>query len=106
MSETTLIEPWAHSPEETLRAMEVDPSQGLEEREAERRHQKYGPNRLRQAQQRSIWQILLEQFKSLVVLLLVAAAGLSFAFGELVDAAAIMGVVIINAAVPCALWKP
>ncbi|MGD8752896.1 MAG: cation-transporting P-type ATPase, partial [Anaerolineales bacterium] len=46
---------------------------------------------------RSAWSIFIEQFKSLVVLLLVAAAALSFAFGEIVDGVAIVIVVLINA---------
>lgn len=96
---TELVRPWARSPQENLRALEVDASKGLDEATVASRRRKYGPNRLRQAQRRSAWRILLEQFKSLVVLLLVAAAGVSFVFGELIDAIAIVGVVLINATI-------
>jgi len=61
--------------------------------------QKYGTNTLPETVTRSEWSILLEQFQSLPVGLLCIAAGLSVATGGLADAAVIMGVVGINAAI-------
>jgi Ca2+-transporting ATPase len=59
----------------------------------------YGPNVLPESVPRSDLGILLDQFKSLPVALLGAAAGLSILTGGLADAAVILGVVGINAAI-------
>ncbi len=59
--------------------------------------QKYGPNILPEAERRSGWEIFSEQFKSLPVALLGAAAGISVLTGGVLDAVLIMGVVTLNA---------
>jgi Ca2+-transporting ATPase len=88
---------WAHTYQEILGALDVSADEGLDASEVKRRRGRFGANRLRQAESQSAWQILLEQFKSLIVLLLVAAAALSFAFGEWVEGVAITAVILINA---------
>lgn len=60
---------------------------------------KYGPNILPESIPRFALGIFLEQFKSLPVALLGAAAGLSIATGGVIDAAVILGVVGINAVI-------
>ena len=90
-------QPWSRDPQELLDNLDVKPERGLDDAAASRRREQFGRNRLRTAERRSAWQILLEQFRSLVVLLLVAAAALSFVFGEFIDAVAIIAVVLINA---------
>ncbi|MFP3895762.1 MAG: cation-translocating P-type ATPase [Anaerolineales bacterium] len=88
--------PWARSADQVLDALEVSSEEGLDGREVERRRQRYGPNRLREAETESAWEILIRQFKSLIVALLAAASVLSFAFGEFVESIAIGGVIVIN----------
>jgi Ca2+-transporting ATPase len=90
--------PWADEPESVLKGLETT-SEGLTTSEVQKRRRQYGPNRLREAETRSAWSILIEQFKSLIVLLLFAAAALSFVLGEWVDGAAILAVILINAAI-------
>lgn len=90
-------EPWAQAAQDVVAALDVDAESGLEPSAVEQRRQEFGQNRLREAEKRSAWQILVEQFKSLIVLLLAAAAALAFAFGEVIDGVAIMAVVVINA---------
>ncbi|MDX1614799.1 MAG: cation-transporting P-type ATPase [Candidatus Promineifilaceae bacterium] len=98
MSDITLpSQPWTQSAAEITDSLAVDPEQGLDEQEAKQRREQFGRNRLRKAEARSVWQILLDQFKSLVVLLLIVAAALSFTFGEVIDGLAILAVVVINA---------
>ncbi len=70
---------------------------GLSFAESERRLAHYGPNRLPERQPPGRWRILLSQFKSLLVLILVAAAGVSVLLGDLYDAAAIAAIVVLNA---------
>ncbi len=92
-------QPWAKSAEEVLEALDASAEQGLASDEVEERREEYGWNRLRSAERRSVWQILLEQFKSLIVLLLAVAAVLSFAFGDFVEGLAVVIVIFINAAI-------
>jgi hypothetical protein len=82
-----LTQPWARPTPDVVEELGVSIDEGLTEAEVERRRQEYGPNRLREAEIRSAWDILVEQFKSLIVLLLVAAATLSFAFAGNYEAA-------------------
>lgn len=90
------IEPWAMEVAEVARALAVDPARGLSAEDARRRLAEHGPNELRRIEKRSWVAILFAQLKSAVVWLLLVAAGLSAAFGDLLEAGAIVGVVVIN----------
>ncbi|GAB4354822.1 MAG: cation-transporting P-type ATPase [Oricola sp.] len=92
-------EPHALEAEKVLSALSVDGARGLSSEEAARRLERYGPNELRRRQKASLLGILLNQFKSPIVFLLVAAAALSLAFGETVEFFAIVAVLAINAAI-------
>jgi Ca2+-transporting ATPase len=89
--------PWRLPHQEVLESMTVSPAQGLTVREARERLKQLGANRLREAERRSAWSILAEQFKSLIVIILAAAAALSYIFGEYVDGSAILAVIVLNA---------
>ena len=78
---------------------ETSASWGLSSQSVSSKLQKYGLNILPETAPRSRFGIFIDQFKSLPVLLLSIAAGLSLATGGLVDAIVIMGVVVINAAI-------
>jgi Ca2+-transporting ATPase len=69
---------------------------GLDQAEARRRLDEVGPNRLKPPQPVPALRILADQFKSVVVYLLIAAAGISFALGDRIEAAAIAVVLVIN----------
>jgi len=83
----------------TAQRLKTDPTRGLTNDEAAQRLEAYGPNRLEQARGRSTFAILVDQFKSLMVLLLGAAAGVAFAMGENIEAAAILVVIVLNATI-------
>jgi Ca2+-transporting ATPase len=89
--------PWSASAEEVLRDLKVSAATGLTASDVERRRREHGPNRLREAPPRSAAAILVAQLSSVIVLLLAVAAGLSFAFGEAVEAVAIVVVIVLNA---------
>jgi len=72
---------------------------GLSPESATANLKKYGPNVLPESVPRSGFSIFVEQFKSLPVALLGAAAGISVVTGGLADAVVIMGVVVINAVI-------
>ena len=82
--------------EATLR-LGVDPVSGLSSDEAATRRAKYGPNRLKEIPPRSRWLLLLDQFKGVLILVLIGAAVLAAAIGDLTDAVVILIVVMINA---------
>jgi P-type Ca2+ transporter type 2C len=72
---------------------------GLSSAEAAQRLTANGPNQLAEAQRiNPIW-ILLSQFKSLIVWILIGAGILSGVFGDLTDAVAILAIVVLNAAI-------
>ncbi len=91
--------PWSASAEQVLRDLNVSAETGLTASDVERRRAEHGSNRLREAKPRSAAAILVAQLSSVIVLLLAVAAGLSFAFGEAVEAAAIVVVIVLNAVI-------
>ena len=91
--------PHALSASEILKRLDVDPDTGLGRHEAHRRHHRFGPNRLQEVQQRGAGAILIDQFKSVVVLVLGAAAILALALGEWVEAGAVAAVILVNTAI-------
>src|SRR3990172_12368207 len=93
------IKPFTRPCEDILKDLNVSADNGLSTIEVKSRLKQYGPNRLRKAKRKSTWLILLNQFKSLIVLLLAVAALLSFAFKSWVEGVAIMIVIGVNAAI-------
>jgi Ca2+-transporting ATPase len=91
-------EPWyMWEAEAAANRWKTSPEKGLSNKRAAEHLKTYGPNLLPESEPRTGWEIFADQFKSLPVALLGAAAGLSVATGGLVDAVLIMGVVVINA---------
>ncbi len=70
--------------------------QGLADHDATQRLQQHGPNQLYEAPAEPLIMILLRQFKSIVVLVLVIAAILSGVIGEWFETWAILSIVIMN----------
>jgi Ca2+-transporting ATPase len=85
--------------ESVLTRYQSSKSSGLSAHNAEKSLNKYGPNLLPESIPPSGWNIFLDQLKSLPVVLLSVAAGLSVLTGGVADAVVIMGVVAINAAI-------
>ncbi len=88
--------PWAAASREVLEKLDVSAEEGLSPEEAKRRRKRYGPNRMRQKQSQSVLRTFVNQFKSIIVLILVGAAAVSFALGQTVDGVAISVAVLIN----------
>lgn len=92
--------PWhTRSANETLDHFQSDVGLGIDGDSVEARRKEFGENILPRATSRSDWQIIYEQFNSLPVYLLGAAAGISVITGGLLDAVVILGVVAANAAI-------
>ncbi|WP_235919119.1 cation-translocating P-type ATPase [Heliomicrobium undosum] len=82
--------------EELCRALIAGP-QGLNEREAEERLGRVGPNALREAEAVPLWRRLLAQFTDFMILVLLAATAISAFLGEMADAITILVIVVMNA---------
>ncbi|MDH4313498.1 MAG: cation-transporting P-type ATPase [Gammaproteobacteria bacterium] len=91
--------PWALPAADLLNALQVQVDTGLREPEFRARQLHYGPNELRATGRRNAWSILFDQVRSVVVVLLVAAAAVSMSFGDTVEGIAILAVVFINGAI-------
>jgi len=89
--------PWTIDVKDIAKRLNTDVEKGLSSDEAKARLRQYGPNALEEKVKIEPIKIFLRQFKSFLVLILVAAAGVSAALGELLDASAIAVIVIINA---------
>ncbi|MCX6086101.1 MAG: cation-translocating P-type ATPase [Caldiserica bacterium] len=89
--------PWTQTPHEVATALSTDAHAGLTAKEAARRLQEQGPNQLTAARGKSPWRLFAGQFKGVVIWVLMAAAILSGVMGELVDALAIVAIIVLNA---------
>lgn len=81
-----------------LQHFAVNPVRGLSQEQAEERLSGFGPNVLPMAAPRATWLKFLDQFKSLFIIVLGVAAALAALVGNLKDAAVIIAVVLMNAA--------
>jgi Ca2+-transporting ATPase len=87
------------SSEEVLAHFGSDAERGLEADDARRRLERVGPNRVGDHPETPLWRLALAQFRSLVVLLLLVAAGIAGALGERAEALAILVALLLNAAI-------
>jgi Ca2+-transporting ATPase len=70
---------------------------GLTSLQAQDRLLLYGPNELKKEKGKSLLRLLLGQFTDILMIILLIAIGLSFAVGEITDAAIILAIVIASA---------
>ncbi|RPD38126.1 cation-translocating P-type ATPase [Chitinophaga barathri] len=91
----------AHQPkqQDILKEFSADAGKGLSTDEARKRLEEHGPNEISSGRRISPLMILLHQFKSPVVYLLLLAMGLSMFFKEWLDAVAIAVVILLNAVI-------
>jgi Ca2+-transporting ATPase len=83
--------------DEVARRVSTEPGRGLNRAEVARRLERYGTNALAESRGRPPLAIFLDQFKSLIVALLLAAAAVAVALGDGLEAVAILVVIILNA---------
>jgi P-type Ca2+ transporter type 2C len=92
-------EAWhSHSAEDVL-AQLGSAATGLSGTEAAQRLAADGPNELREGKRISPLQIFLGQFKSLIIWILIVAGVVSGVLGKVVDAIAILAIVVLNAVI-------
>jgi len=82
---------------EVAQTLRVDPATGLTAAQVDERLARHGENRLAERPPRSKWLLLADQFKGLLILVLLAAAVLAGSIGDIKDAVVILVVVVLNA---------
>ena len=94
----------SQSQADVLKQLSVDPAVGLSAAEIAARREKYGENKLREKKKKTTFQRFLDQFKDVMILILIAAAIISFVmvvmekeWGELFEPVLILLIVILNA---------
>ncbi len=90
---------WHHQESEAVLHDLGSSANGLTAAEAARRLAAHGPNELPDGPRINPWQILLGQFQSFLIWILIAAGVISGVLGEAVDAIAILAIVVLNAAI-------
>ncbi|WP_440109054.1 cation-translocating P-type ATPase [Acidovorax sp. BL-A-41-H1] len=91
--------PHLHPPEAVAQAHGVAPDVGLHADEALRRSATHGANELATGQVRRWWQLLADQFKDFMVLVLLGAAAIAGLVGEVTDTLVILVIVVLNAVI-------
>ncbi len=96
--------PYSQERENVLHSYQTNVEEGLSSAEVLVRKEKYGENKLREKKKKSTAQRFLDQFKDVMILILIAAAVISFVvvcveknWGELFEPALILLIVIFNA---------
>jgi Ca2+-transporting ATPase len=84
-------------PASVLSQLKTDAQQGLSDEEADVRLEVYGPNEIQEAKRKASWKLLLDQFKEILILILIAAAAVSILIGEAIDSAVILVIVLASA---------
>jgi len=95
-----MTEKWhALSVEDIALTLGTDAERGLTSAEAVARHERFGFNELKERPPVSFWTRLLDQLKGFVVIILIVASLISAALGDFIEAAVIMAIVVLNAAI-------
>ena len=92
--------------DDVVRTLQTDAARGLNERQVQEKRAQYGENRLREKKPKTLLARFLEQFKDVMILILIAAAVVSFIVacvegntGEFFEPALILLIVVLNAAI-------
>ena len=88
---------YRESKEEVLKELGASEQQGLTSKAAQEKLAQVGPNALVEGKKKSVVEVFLEQFKDLMVIILIVAAVISAFTGNLESTAVIIVVLILNA---------
>lgn len=88
---------YRESKEEVLKQLGANEQQGLTNKAAQEKLAQVGPNALVEGKKKSVVEVFLEQFKDLMVIILIVAAVISAFTGNLESTAVIIVVLILNA---------
>ena len=92
-------DPHLRSALDVVRALALDPARGLDDADVARRQQVYGENLLTEQARRPGWLRFADQFRSLLIAILLGAALLAGVVGDFKDTVVIAVVLLINATI-------
>ncbi len=92
-----MAEPYYRQTAQQALSSQQSSANGLTEQEVAQRARQYGPNKLSEGEKKSMLRVFLEQFKDLLVLILIVAACISAASGNMESTIVIFAVLILNA---------
>ena len=92
-----MAEPYYRQTAQQALTSQQSSANGLTEQEVVQRARQYGPNKLSEGEKKSMLRVFLEQFKDLLVLILIVAACISAASGNMESTIVIFAVLILNA---------
>lgn len=82
--------------EQAAQELQTDLKNGLSDQEAEKRLAQFGPNTLKDQKGKNPIIVFLSQFKSFLILILLAASVAAYFIGETIDTVMIIAIVLIN----------
>lgn len=88
---------YTKSIEEIRKELDVNLDKGLSNKEVAERKNKYGINKIKEKEKKSLVSIFLSQLKDVLIYVLLGAAAITFIIGEHVDGIIILLVVLLNA---------
>ena len=91
------MERYQQTPEQVIASLESNPETGMTKAEAQKRLAEYGPNELVERGKKNPWTIFFNQFKEIMVIILIIAALVSAFLGEFTEVIVIMAIVVLNA---------
>ena len=86
-------------PEQVIAQLGSDSERGLTEAEATARRAQFGPNLLKETGRQSFYSLFLHQFKDLLILVLLVAAGLAWYLGDTRGTIILLAIILINAVI-------
>ncbi len=102
--EEIVTKSYSRTAEEVVKKLETDIKSGLSSEEVLARREKHGENKLKEKKKKSLFSRFLEQFKDVMIIILLIAAVVSFViimvegnYGELFEPGLIVLIVILNA---------
>jgi len=81
---------------EIIEHFSINLEEGLSIEEAKKKLKEHGPNKLKEQEKRSIWEIIISQINNPVIYLLTVASVVAFIFGDTPEAIAILVVLLLN----------
>src|SRR5208337_2386470 len=102
MESQTLAAFWSVPAADLLQQLDTSP-QGLSREEAKQRLARFGANQLGVQKRTNSLTLLLSQYKSPIILILLFACGLSFALGDHADALIILTILLVSGLL--AFWQ-
>lgn len=88
---------WYKQSEEAILQETGSSPEGLTATQAAQKLEEFGPNELKEEEKRSFWAKLIDQFKDVLILILIGAAAVSAMVNEITDAIIILAIVVLNA---------